>query len=60
MTLLLPNQWSMLDKMYTIPDTVEEYTGYQLDLDPIGWKGTWMRAERRPCATCSFRSGTTT
>ena len=41
MTLLLPNQWSMLDKMYTIPDTVEDYTGYQLDLDPIGWKGTW-------------------
>ncbi len=41
MTLLLPNQWSMLDKMYTIPDTVEEYTGYLLDLDPIGWKGTW-------------------
>ena len=41
MTLLMPNQWSMLDKMYTIPDTVEEYTGYQMDLDPIGWKGTW-------------------
>ena len=42
MTLLLPNQWSMLDKMYTIPDTVVEFTGYQLDLDPIGWKGTWQ------------------
>jgi len=41
-TLLMPNQWSMLDKMYTIPDTVDEYTGYQLDLDPIGLKGTWQ------------------
>ena len=41
MTLLLPNQWSMLDKMYAIPDTVEDYTGFVLDFDPIGWRGTF-------------------
>jgi len=41
MTLFMPNQWSMLDKMYTIPDSVVEYTGYAMDLDPIGWKGTY-------------------
>lgn len=41
MTLLLPNQWSMIGRMYTIPDTVEEYTGYVLVVDPIGWRGTY-------------------
>jgi hypothetical protein len=41
MTLLLPNQWSMINNMYTIPDTVEEFIGYTMHFDLIGWRGTW-------------------
>jgi hypothetical protein len=35
LALLLPNQWSMVDRLRTIPDTVDEFTGFSLDLDPI-------------------------
>ena len=31
---LLPNQWSMLGKLRTIPDTVDEFTGYSIDARP--------------------------
>jgi hypothetical protein len=34
---LLPNQWSMLGKLRTIPDTVDEFTGYSIALDL--WRG---------------------
>ncbi len=52
MTLLLPNQWSMLDKMYTIPDTVEEYTGISAGSRPdrlerdVGGERKGDRAQR--------------
>ena len=35
--LLLPNQWSMAERLRTIPDTVEEFTGYSLGVDMIAW-----------------------
>ncbi len=31
--LLMPNQWSMVGRLYTIPDTVDEFTGYDIDFD---------------------------
>jgi hypothetical protein len=34
---LLPNQWSLLGKLRTIPDTVEEFTGYSIDVDFWAW-----------------------
>ena len=34
---LLPNQWSMLGKLRTIPDTVDEFTGYSIGLDLWAW-----------------------
>ena len=34
---LLPNQWSLLGKLRTIPDTVEEFTGYAIDVDFWAW-----------------------
>jgi len=34
---LLPNQWSMLGKLKTIPDTVDEFTGYSIALDLWAW-----------------------
>jgi hypothetical protein len=30
---LLPNQWAMIGKLHTIPDTIEEFTGYAIALD---------------------------
>ncbi len=35
--LLLPNQWSMAGRLRTIPDTVEDFTGYALGVDLIAW-----------------------
>ncbi len=35
--LLLPNQWSMVGRLRTIPDTVEDFTGYSLGVDLIAW-----------------------
>jgi hypothetical protein len=34
---LLPNQWTLLGKLHTIPDTVEEFTGYTIDFDMWAW-----------------------
>ena len=35
--LLLPNQWMMAGRLRTIPDSVEEFTGYALGLDMFAW-----------------------
>ncbi|MEP7328862.1 MAG: hypothetical protein ABI777_06600 [Betaproteobacteria bacterium] len=34
---LLPNQWSLLDRLHTIPDTVENFTGYTIGVDLWAW-----------------------
>ncbi len=34
---LLPNQWSLLDKLHAIPDTVDDFTGYTIDVDLWAW-----------------------
>ncbi len=35
--LMLPNQWSMAPRLRTIPDTVEEFTGYTIGVDMVAW-----------------------
>jgi hypothetical protein len=35
--LLLPNQWSMAKRLRSIPDSVEDFTGYALALDLVAW-----------------------
>jgi hypothetical protein len=35
--LLLPNQWSMVGRLRTIPDTVDEFTGFAIGLDLVAW-----------------------
>ena len=35
-TFIMPNQWSMLDKLESIPDTVDEFTGFTVGIDLIG------------------------
>ena len=34
---LLPNQWTLLDKLHTIPDTVDDFTGYTIAVDLWAW-----------------------
>ena len=34
---LLPNQWSMLDKLDSVPDTVDEFTGFFIGVDLVAW-----------------------
>jgi len=35
LAFLVPNQWSMADRLTTIPDTVHEFTGFVIDSDPV-------------------------
>ena len=35
--LMLPNQWSMVRRLRTIPDTVDDFTGYALGVDLVAW-----------------------
>ena len=35
--LILPNQWSMVGNLRSIPNTVEDFTGYSLGLDLWAW-----------------------
>ena len=35
--MLLPNQWSMAKRLRSIPDSVEDFTGYALALDLVAW-----------------------
>lgn len=34
---LLPNQWSLIGRLRNIPDNVEEFTGYWIDVDLWAW-----------------------
>lgn len=47
--LLLPNQWSMAGRLRSIPDSVDEFTGFVLGVDLIAWDlpgvGTSYRAK---------------
>lgn len=44
---LLPNQWSLVGKLRTIPDTVEEFTGYSIDMDLWAWTLPGVDATRK-------------
>jgi len=34
---LLPNQWSMMGKLRSIPDSVDDFTGFLIGLDLVAW-----------------------
>ena len=35
-TRVLPNQWDMMFSLRTVPDAVDEFTGFYLGMDPVG------------------------
>ena len=42
-TFLMPNQWSMVDKLQSIPDTVVEFTGFAIPIDILGGDSHYER-----------------
>jgi hypothetical protein len=50
--LMLPNQWSMVRRLRTIPDTVDDFTGYALAVDLVAWDlpGAGTRYQARGAA----------
>jgi hypothetical protein len=58
--LLLPNQWSMIRGLRTIPDNVEDFTGYSIGLDLWAWTvpGIAQTSEYRHNGTANVRNVT--
>ncbi|MDE2359358.1 MAG: hypothetical protein KGL70_08235 [Betaproteobacteria bacterium] len=54
--LLMPNQWSMIDKLDTIPDTVDEFTGFSIDGDLIAWTFPGLNERYRGNGTAKVRN----
>ena len=55
--LLLPNQWSMASRLHTIPDSVEEFTGFSIDVDLVAWDfGPTAKAAYRHNGTAEVRN----
>jgi len=54
--LLLPNQWSMATRLYDIPDTVVDFTGFALGVDLIAWDGPRTRDLYAALGTANVRN----
>ena len=53
---LMPNQWSMMDKLDTIPDTVDEFTGFSIQGDLIAWTFPGVNERYRRNGTAKVRN----
>jgi hypothetical protein len=55
---LLPNQWSMMHRLRKIPDTVDEFTGFSINVDLIAFSfpGARGASEYRSNGTASVRN----
>lgn len=55
---MLPNQWDMLLKLRTIPDTVDDFTGFAVQGDMIAWTfpGTSALSEYRRGGAAQVRN----
>ncbi len=54
--LLLPNQWMMAGRLRTIPDSVEEFTGYALGVDMFAWDFSSDASDYRSNGTARVRN----
>jgi hypothetical protein len=56
--LILPNQWSMMHRLHTIPDSVEEFTGFSIsgDLVALTFAGARGAAEFHPNGKAKVRN----
>jgi hypothetical protein len=53
---LLPNQWSMASRLYRIPDSVIEFTGFELGLDLVAWDGPGDGDRYKALGTANVRN----
>jgi hypothetical protein len=57
--LLLPNQWSMIGRLWRIPNTVDDFTGYEIALDLVAWTvGSGGGSAFRPNGSAHVRNVT--
>jgi len=56
LALLLPNQWSMVTRLYDIPDSVEDFTGFAIGVDLIAWDGPHTRDLYNPLGSAHVRN----
>ena len=56
--LLLPNQWSMMHRLRTIPDTVDDFTGFSIGVDfvALSFPGARGASEYRHNGTAEVRN----
>jgi hypothetical protein len=54
--LLLPNQWLMAGRLRTIPDTVEEFTGYAIGVDMFAWDFSGTASEYKSSGAANVRN----
>jgi len=55
--LMLPNQWSMIGNVHTVPDTVAEFTGFSIVFDTWAWtSGVSDDNEFRPAGKTRVRN----
>lgn len=55
--LMLPNQWSMISRLHTIPDSVEDFTGFVIHIDLLAWDfGPWNKGMFSPNGTAHVRN----
>jgi hypothetical protein len=54
--LLLPNQWEMAGRLQRIPDSVDDFTGFALEVDLIAWDLPGASASYRPLGTARVRN----
>ncbi len=55
-TFLLPNQWSMTTRLYDIPDSVEDFTGFALGVDLVALNGPHTRDLYAALGTAKVRN----
>ncbi|MGH8800866.1 MAG: hypothetical protein ACREX6_01035 [Casimicrobiaceae bacterium] len=53
---LLAKQWPMVDRLQNIPDTVDEFTGFSLDVDLIAWNFPGDSEQYRATGTARVRN----
>ena len=56
LTFLLPNQWSMIDRLKTIPDSVDEFTGFSIDFDLLAMDYPGSPERYRPNGNARVRN----
>jgi hypothetical protein len=56
LTNLLPNQWIMVERTFEIPDSVEDFTGFQLGVDLIALDSSRTRGRYRAIGSANVRN----